>query len=399
MIQESLQHLVTRLDTATNLITVGSYWKIKIAALSCCLVLFFSFPEYSYFKAGENPWSSWVFLQDRIQAPFSKSTGKLGSNEGNKVYRLTPILAARLYNSPHTLRNVAFLTLIEHLMGVMFFYLMAGIIFKITNDKNTAAYFTVGLSFLFLGKDFFWDISSWLIPFGYFFMLLAMISRNPVVIFMALFLGFWSDERMVLLSPLILLWWRINTENKDFWKIVVAYFANFTLFFVIRNQLTTNYIQSPISFRVYPKESGVDYFWALYDLLPEIPMGLLLPFEGYWIFIFIFIFLTIKSWKTPRFWWLMGGIAMLGGGFLVSFAVRDSTKGFSMLFPLLMITVKLLAETESPVFIKRLCMAAMLVSFAIPTYFYNGAYNLMTPIYYTPLKNALWWGLNALVTN
>jgi len=64
-----------------------------------------------------------------------------------------------------------------------------------------------------------------------------------------------------------------------------------------------------------------------------------------------------------------------------------------------MITVKLLSETENPIFIRRICMFSMVVSFVIPTYFYNGGYNWMTPIYYTPLKNALWWGLNALVTN
>lgn len=399
MIQESLHHLISKLDSVTSMLTAGKYWKIKVATLSCLLVLIFSFPQYYHFKNGENPWSSWAFLQSRIQAPFSKTTAKLGSNEGNKVYRLTPILAAKIYNSNHTLRNIAFLTLIEHLMGFVFFFLMAGVIFKITADKNAATYFTVGLSFLFLGKDFFWDIASWLIPFGYFFMLLAMISRNPLIVFVSLFFGFWSDERLVLLSPLVLLWWRFNADNKAFLKIVIAYFTNFALFLIIRNYLTANYIQSPISFRVYPKDSGVDYFWALYDLLQEIPIGLVFPFEGYWIFIFIFIYLTFKNWKTPRFWWMMGGLAILGAGFLVSYGVRDSTKGFSMLFPLLMITVKLLSETENPIFIRRICMFAMVVSFVIPTYFYNGGYNWMTPIYYTPLKNALWWGLNALVTN
>ncbi len=397
MIQNGLHSLVLKLDTLTTAFTNSQYWKLKISILSCVFVLVLSFPEYYHLKDGENPWSSWNYLQTRIKAPLSKATAKLGSNEGNKVYRLTPIYLAKIYNSSHTLRNVAFLILIEHILGFLFFYLLANLAFTITNDKIITTYFAVGFSFLFIGKDFFWDIASWLIPFGYFFMLLAMVFRNPIIIFFALLFGFWSDERMVLLSPLVILWWRLNTDNKAFIKILAAYITNFVLFFIVRSYIATNYIQSNIAFKVYPKDSGVDYFWALYDLLQEIPLGLVFPFEGYWIFVFIYLYITIKSWNNTKFWWLMGGVGMLAAGFIVSFAVRDSTKGFSMLFPLFIITLKLLTETENKQFIKRICLSATVISFLLPTYFYNGGYNWMTPIYYEPLKKMIWWGLNALV--
>lgn len=398
MVQHTLSLLLLKIDAlVTSFIGVGKYWKLKVTALSCLLVLVFSLPNYQYFFQKDNPLNiPWDYLHEKVKQPLGENKLKLGTNEHNKQYRLTPILIGSIYDTPHKMRIVAFMTLIEHLLGAAFFYLVLRMAYEITQDKLLSSYFCMGFSFLFVGKDFFWDLASWLIPFAYFFILLSMATRNVWIVFLSLSLSFWSDERALLFSPVLFLWWKLTASDK-FGRLSVGYLVSVVGYFVVRFVLSTYYIKGTDSYKLHPRETGADYFWCLYEQFHHIPLGLVLPFEGYWIFILMFVIYAFQSRNTPNFKWFLLAFLTFLGAVVVSYSILDTTKSLCLVFPLLFISLKLLQDNESPAFVKNVVIGAVAVSFLFPTYYFKGDYAWMTPIYYEPVKESIGWLLNTFV--
>jgi len=356
----------------------------------------FSFPNYYYFLNSKNHDYAWDFIHQKVKDPFGENKQRLGTNEHNKQYRLTPILIAGILDTTHKVRVVGLLTLIEHLFGIAFFYLVLKLAYEITADKLISSYFCIGFSFIFLGKDFFWDVSTWLIPFAYFFTLLAVVTRNTPVLFLSLLLGFWSDERTLLFSPILLLWWKLYIPEK-FKAFSLVYIANICLYFGVRYYLFTHFIKGTDSYKLHPRSTGADYFWCLYEQFHNIPLGMLLPFEGYWLFLIFFVVYAYKSRQTVDFKWFLLAFITFLGALVVSFSILDTTKSLALIFPLLFITLKMLHKTESPVFVKNVIITAVCISFFFPTYYFKGDYTWMSPVYYTPVKESIGWLLNTFV--
>ncbi len=399
MIQKALHSLVVRSDNFfLSYITGGKFWQLKVTGFAFFLVLFFSFPNYQYFLSKENYDYAWDFNHQKVREPFAENKQRLGTNEHNKQYRLTPILIAQLYNTTHKVQVMAFLTFVEHLLGLLFFYLIIKLAYDITQDKLISTYFCLGFSFLFVGKDFFWDLSTWLIPFAYFFLMLSIFARNSLLLFVSLFFGFWSDERVLLFSPILFLWWKLYLPQK-FKAFSLVYFANIFLYVGLRAYLFINYIKGTDSYKLHPRSTGADYFWCLYEQFHHVPLGLMLPFEGYWLFFIFFVIYFYQSRNTANFKWFLLAFVTSLGALTVSFSILDTTKSVALLFPLLFVTLKLLQTTETPIFIKNTVLIAVSISFLFPTYYFKGDYTWMSPVYYTPIKESIGWLLHTFVNS
>lgn len=397
MIQTYLSSLIARSDSlVSSYLLVGRFWKIRVTVVSCFLVLVFSFPNYYYFLKLKNHDYAWDFIHQKVRNPFGENKERLGTNEHNKQYRLTPVLIAGIFDTIHKIRVIGLLTLIEHLFGFTFFYFILKLGYEITADKLISSYFCLGFSFIFLGKDFFWDVSTWLIPFAYFFTLLAVVTRNTPVLFVSLLLGFWSDERMLLFSPILLLWWKLYVPEK-FKGFTWVYTVNIFLYFGVRYYLFTHFIKGTESYKLHPRSTGADYFWCLYEQFHNIPLGMVLPFEGYWLFLIFFVVYAYQSRRSVDFKWFLLAFITFLGALVVSFSILDTTKSLALVFPLLFISLKMLHKTESPVFVKNVVMTAVYISFCFPTYYFKGDYTWMSPIYYTPVKESIGWLLNTFV--
>lgn len=125
MIQTFLSSLIARSDSlVSSYLLVDKFWKIRVTAVSFLLVLFFSFPHYYYFSNLKYYDYSWDFIHQKVKDPFGENKERLGTNEHNKQYRLTPVLIAGIFDTTHKIRVVGLLTLIEHIFGITFFYLV-----------------------------------------------------------------------------------------------------------------------------------------------------------------------------------------------------------------------------------------------------------------------------------
>ncbi len=377
----------------SSFLAVGKFWKVRVAAFSCFLILIFSFPNYHYFFSEKNHDYSWDFIHQKVKDPFGENKQRLGTNEFNKQYRLTPILLAKMFHTTHKLRVIGFLTLAEHLMGGIFFYLALKLAYEITGNKVISSYFCLGFSFLFLGKDFFWDLSSWLIPFAYFFTLITMATRDTRILFLSLFLNFWSDERSLLFSPILFLWWKLYIPHK-FNRFSLIYMMSILSYLGSRYYLSSHYIKGLASYALHQRNTGADYFWCLYEQFKFIPLGIALPFEGYWLFILFFLVYVYQNRHTADFKWFLLALVTFLGALIVSFSILDTTKSLALIFPLLFITLKLMHRTETSAFLKNTVMVAFFTSFLYPTYYFKGDFEWMAPIYAKPIREITGYLLN-----
>ncbi len=86
------------------------------------------------------------------------------------------------------------------------------------NDKITTSLFVISIANIFVCTWTFADIYGYGDGFAFFFLLVALLNRNPVIIFTALQIAFFTDERAVIAGGYLLLFHMLIKayELKDF---------------------------------------------------------------------------------------------------------------------------------------------------------------------------------------
>jgi hypothetical protein len=100
----------------------------------------FSFPDYQiYLKSSRDP-ETWRVVKQQIHSPFTAVPASElpppSSNEAKRVFRLfVPVLGHVLHlEQPGLL-------VVQNLMSVLFLWVALALIYKVTEDKTTAAFF------------------------------------------------------------------------------------------------------------------------------------------------------------------------------------------------------------------------------------------------------------------
>jgi hypothetical protein len=336
--------------------TGSSNWKIKITLLSIVLSLFFAFPSYQTYRAGKFD-DKWDAVTTQISAPFQQRDYSAQSHFSKLAFRLTvPVIA----NVLHLQRLGCFV--IDYLFFILMFYLLLLLSFQITQDRIAATLITFGFAFMFVGNVLVSDVRALFDCAAFALMLLVMVNRNFFLIILFALLAFFTDERALITSSLIALWFMVRDSKEQltlkFNSSFIALVCSWIFYFILRYLLGFYF--------GLKTESG----WTM-DFAKQLDclfFGLWTGLEGFWIPVVVaLILLCLKR----NFILLSGIIASMLVVLAVAFAVIDITRSIAYIFPVIFISLHIIQKTESLHFVRNIALLTFIVCL-FPTYYTDG---------------------------
>ncbi len=377
---EQLQSLTTPikwLETRLKAFFDSRFWQFKVLFLSLAIsvstLLVFNFILVDrgfrdLYQEMRHPGSIGGFFWDDIikqgAAPFTPKDYEAGSHEANQTFRLTiPLIAQVLH------LNVASLYLLHVLVGLLFLWLIIRITYQILQSRLLVFYFMTGFTAIYAGANFYLNYLGHTDIFPFCFMALALYLRNPLWVLLLTQLAFWCDERAIINSTYLGLWFVIpvlkevvKTKKLSTTQVplqAVALVISTGLYLVIRQWLSTTYglkvgHDNDLSHRTA--------MWSLSILGDKFTRG----FEGFWLIIFagIAVLVMLKDWLT---------LGLLMGSFMITSAigimVADGTRSLSFGYMIFFFMLSILRRHIPTSQLTYLLIVSTLISLMLPISF------------------------------
>ena len=373
--------LYTRLLDSLSRFTAPGNWKIKSVLLCLGVIFFFALPSYDrFFNDSTNDYLHfWLHLSRQAAHPFTLQPGLDPiSHEAKTAFRLVPPLTGALVAWLSPMGGLYLMFLVQHLLGVGFLYVLISLVYRLTGDRLTAVLTALAFSLIYLTRAFFYELYGLFDGYAYFFLLLAMAARTPAGFVAALFLAFWTDERAIIASPLVLLF-QLHTRVFPFtiptllaqWKWYVPYGLSAAAYLGIRIAL------EKYAGLFVPIGSGADAgLKLLLANFTSLPLATFLVFEGisFLILWLLFFFVKQKAWLEVL---LTAG--MLAAVWVVSGCVWDFTRSGCYAFPVVLTALYFMGKYLPTAQVRAVLVLALLLCVTIPTYKFQGFYYWQVP--------------------
>jgi hypothetical protein len=327
--------------------TQTRYWHLKLAVFLTGLVLITTYPSYLDILTDWRPRTSHSYFFNKMADPFAQLVGENEATHGAKIaFRLTVPLLAKMLNLGYTVtgRDIVLIFVLQSLLLVPFFILLSRLLVRYI-DPVSSLLLTVAFSGTYVAKAFFWDYFCWFDGYAYFFLLAGMYFREKWVVFVSLFLACWTDERAIIALGGVYVFHRLmecDFELRSFrqllpdrlllslswvmlWVLASYAFCRWILMFVYG-------LRTPVGVDV-----GVSFSMIPYQLRYRF-MGILLTFEGLWIFIAL---AATALWYNRNKFLTMILIAGIVVHIIVAYSVYDITRSLAYGFPFVLTAIVL----------------------------------------------------------
>ena len=207
----SLTHaLHARVLAIAERLTRGRAWRVKVLFFAVALSYFMAFPSIDVIRSSEFD-RTWTALQRQFDAPFEPRVYEPQSHEAKTALRLTVPVFAHIVGIGQRGALV-----LQILSGVVVLWLALDVAFAATGDRATAALCAIGLATTFPGVAAFADDYRGLFDgVAYALLLASMRIRSAPVVAACVFLAAYTDERALISSVLIAMWWWVRGEAAD----------------------------------------------------------------------------------------------------------------------------------------------------------------------------------------
>lgn len=378
----SIQNFFIQLEQHTlqliENITSGPLWAVKTTIVILGLALFFSFPSYDDLNLNEHERGVWnaVILKSRDLTLDLSEFYSPSSNPGKVNFRLTGPLIGHLLGL-----SILGLVVMQAIAGVLLVYFSVLITERITSDRIVAFLVTLLIGATYTGVVSFVELKGRFDGLGICFLVAALLVRRPICITLFILLAAWTDERGLVASPLVLVFYLLNLSSerkfrvKNFFSLqLFSIYLAWGLYFVTR--FFYAYVLN------LPQSYKQDGFHVLFKQINMIPMGLWTAFEAGWLLILL-AFLVLAAERRWAFAFLFAGALMLL--FTVALGVVDISRTTAFAVPALYIAIRILKNTLTTVELRRYSLIACLGTVFWPTY-YAGGVNSIWWVYPLPLQ-------------
>ncbi|NIJ51212.1 hypothetical protein [Dyadobacter arcticus] len=365
----------------------GQNWLWKLTLFSLALSLFLAFPPYTllldHLRENGVKLDAWVFIQNQGQDFLHPKDMDYDVRRENMIFRWTLPLLSLL-----THHNIVLILALQAILGILFLKKIGAYIYNISKDKVTTALFVIALANTFVCVWTFADVHGYGDGFAYFFLLFALLNRNPIAIFLSLQVAFFTDERAVVAGGYLLLWWMVTKayEKNDFsfsflfktvfaresLTVIVAWLVYFSIRFYVQTQYFPHHsystIGTPVLFANAHRNGLGSSVWG--------------AFEGTWLLMIAAALILILS----KHYWLFIALVV---GFCILLAtgiyVHDIDRALAYGFPFLLIAGYILIKTASYRSVKLVLFFTMVICVSHPQVFYMG-YNKILWLEPLPVK-------------
>lgn len=310
----------------------GKYWAEKVTVIVLIVSLFMAFPGFNAsYEAPLTRRALAVQAQIASLDEFWKT-----SPPTNSMFRITvPLIASALH------LNLQGTLVLQFLTGIIIFYVVARLIEMETSDRLMAFYVTLLVGVVYPGTAAFLENRFYFDSFAYLFLLCAMWFRSPVLIALTSLLAFFTDERALIASGFVFLWWVLkaeegNTELKQWFNLrSVSVVIAMGFYVMIRWLLMSHYQIQTWS------ESHSEFL--LFDQINNSISGMWSGLEAGWIL----VGLSMVALAIRRRWFIL--ISFLGVvvvQVVAALSVVDITRSMGYLLPAMLLAILILRQSE-----------------------------------------------------
>ncbi|UBM58131.1 hypothetical protein LAG90_15095 [Marinilongibacter aquaticus] len=357
----------------------GEKWKLKLAMLCCIVVPLSFFNNLSPLKSFGDMYTAVVkekseyFLYQTVEDRAGNLTGNFDyepySGKESRTFRLVMPLVTRLLGIQHITVTFYILQLV---LGFLFFYLLAGFLHEILDDRLQTALASLALCGIYLGACFFIDNAGYGDFYSFFFLFLALFFRKkPLLVFLFLELAFWNDERAFVGSGLVFvwLWWypQYVEEAKTYrikftWSmlaVVIAWLvwgAGRYYLMEVKGMMPTYNPDGEFAIRVKQSVESLGFrlWWQ---------------FEGWWL---LFILAGLILWNKKQYLGLLvisgAALASMLGAMIIYDSTRSGNFAFIATFFALAIAKRELTRKQMTLILLGIAMLCLLHPLANKTH-------------------------------
>jgi hypothetical protein len=362
MLRETYLWAMSRSEAVLGRIATGRWWMVRAVGLAILLSLFISFPRVSFFL-GNDPQivSNWRIIQSQARDPLSMSADQLASqaSHASKIaFRLTVPMIVRVLHIDW--RGALAL---QFCLGVALLFLAGKIALDLFGDRIVAVATIFGVSAIYAGKAAFLQLGGMCDAFAYFFLTVAIAFRNPPLIVIAVLAASFTDERAMVIAPLVLVYWAVRSQKAGgpnwFTAQSIAVVVALVAAVVIRLVLMLGYgLHIPVG---TGKDAGFD---VLLQTLPRFQYEFPHALAGLWLWpLFACILLVRARWWVTLVL-MIGGTAALTA---VSFLVLDVDRSLAYSLPVLFVAMAVAAVRHmAPGDARSIAILGLILSLLFP---------------------------------
>lgn len=242
------------------------------------------------------------------------------------------------------------------------------------NDKIVALFTGLLVGSIFAGSTSFVELRGIFDGIAILFLIISMYSDIPLVIFICLSLSYWTDERGILASLMVLIYHLTRNSNSNMfnWRklyspIPVSIILSWIVYIVVRY-----FCVSVLHFTNSTGGVGLRIFL---NQINQFPMGTWTGLEGGWLLVaFSLISLAAKKEYCHLLFFFLSITVIV----TFSLCVVDITRSMAYLLPSIFVALQILVKDNEMRDIRVYCAIAMIIS-------------LITPNYYAGGEKTIWW--------
>lgn len=354
--------LTSAFNYTIDAITKGKYWLWKSAFALSAIALFFAFPSY-----GDILPETWQPLFAQAIHPFSGGQYGDGSHEGKLAFRLVVPLMVHFTHAG--IKGVLFML---GIIGILNFYMVVRLAGNILGNRRHA--FITGLctAFIYFGKCSFTELRGTMYDgIAIFFLLCALNARQYILTGLCILLAAWCDERALIASALVWLFYYVQYDHKSFVARLftgssISIYVAWAAYFFIRYVLAHQY-----GLRTATGGVGIS---VLLDQINNIPIGIWSALEGLWIPVLFSVVLMYRNKKRIE---MLAFIVICAIILLAGVSVVDITRSVVYVLPAIFVALFIINRYK-PGLTGKLLVYAVILCFAYPAYYTGG-------------KSSIWW--------
>lgn len=362
MLKEIYDAIMSRCEAAFGLIAGRRLWLLWGVALAVALSLFISFPRISFFLGTDSQIVNfWPVLERQAADPLATAGDQYKDHalhDAKLAFRLTLPLTMKVLHV-----DWRAMLAIQYALGILMLWLVGKIAMDLFRDRIVALASVFGVASIYAGKAAFLQLGGMGDAFAFAFLTVAVAFRNPPVIAAAIVAACFTDERAMIVSPLVVLYWAMrNSDGRkpDWFNLQTITVASAILLAgAIRLVLMFGYGLH------IPMGAGKDVGFSVLPLnLPNVQYELPHVLAGLWLWPLVACVILVRN----RWWFSL--LAILGGtGAIVgvSFLVLDVDRSLAYSLPVLFVSMAVAAWAKlGRTDLRSIAILGFLISFAFP---------------------------------
>jgi hypothetical protein len=362
MLKEIYDGVMSRCEAAFALLAGGRLWLVWGVALAIALSLFVSFPRISFFLGTDAQIVNfWPVLERQAADPLATAGEQYKDqalHDAKLAFRLTLPLTMKVLHI-----DWRGLLAIQFALGILTLGLAGKIAMDLFGDRIVALASVFGVASVYAGKAAFLQLGGMGDAYAFALLTVAIAFRNPPVIAAAIIAACFTDERAVIVSPLVVVYWAMRDSNgrKPDW-------FNLQTFTVAGAILVAGIIRLVLMFGYglhIPIGTGKDVGLSVLPItLPDLQYELPHVLAGLWLWPLVACIILVRN----RWWFsLLAILGVTGAIVAASFMVLDVDRSLAYTLPLVFVSMAVAAWARLGLKdLRSIAILGFLISFAFP---------------------------------